>query len=208
MAHVRCILSCCVLLTGPDVQWSDTLASATDLLRRKYHIHQTTIQVEDYDSSRMSSCVRCQLPWWDCHYTQFENVWFSRQTLLLSFYTWVAPGSTSALSCIMHNCVAYGACTWSLMFAVIDIKDWVPALLLPTDHISMGGNALDSGPPLRRSAIPNPNPNPRIAALRNSGPVPMHSPPSVCPSARVFPLYLWIRPTVDLKLLRASRSWP
>jgi len=55
-------LCVCVLLTGPGVRWSDVLAGGTDLLRRKYQIHHTTIQVEDYNSSVMNSCDRCQLP--------------------------------------------------------------------------------------------------------------------------------------------------
>ena len=36
----------------------------------------------------------------------------------------------------------------------------------------------------------------------------MHSPPSVCLSIRLFPLYLWNWLTIDLEVLHVSRSKP
>jgi len=50
------------MFVGPGVRWSGILANGTDVLRRKYRIHQTTIQVEHYDSTVMTSCQQCQLP--------------------------------------------------------------------------------------------------------------------------------------------------
>jgi zinc transporter 2 len=50
------------LAVAPEVQWPDILTRATILLRKKYKVHQSTIQVEYYQESVMNSCSRCQNP--------------------------------------------------------------------------------------------------------------------------------------------------
>ena len=53
------IVYICFFFSEDDTNFQDVMQEANSMLRRKYKIEQTTIQVEKYDAVVMQKCDQC-----------------------------------------------------------------------------------------------------------------------------------------------------